>query len=311
MLAATCLDPGDRLRRLALPGQRPDAPLFMRERTARHGVLSVRTLASLTTCYSTRYVVTGVAEDDLATEVRALRRERSRPHRLLFEALHSLDEVATLQAGLRRGGMVVESFRNFGNWHELIDEGFETYWAARDSRLRNTVERRERSLRRGPGYDLRVWARPEGTGEAITAYQAVYGASWKEPEPYPDFIPALISALLTHGAGLVGALSIAGRPAAAQIWLVGGGGATLFKLAHDERQKQHSPGSVLTKLMLERILSDPAVREIDLGRGDDPYKRQWAAHRRQTWGVAAYDPATLAGMALAATNLLPHVVRRS
>ncbi|MCM8738619.1 GNAT family N-acetyltransferase [Azospirillum sp. A1-3] len=300
VLASTCLDPGDQPHRLVLPG----ATLAMRERTSWHGPVALRTLASLTPCYSTRYSTAGVDEDDLAAAARTLRRRQPRVHRLLFEALQDEAEAVRVSSGLRRGGLFVERFQHFGTWYEPVRAGFDAYWSARPGRLRNTVERRERALRRGPGCALRVCAAPEEADAATAAYQAIYQASWKKPEPYPTFIPALIAALLRQRAGLIGLLSIDDQPVAAQIWLVGGGAATLFKLAHDERHKNHSPGSVLTRLMLERILGDPTVREIDFGRGDDPYKRHWVSQRRQSWGVAAYDPATPVGAALAGITLL-------
>ena len=55
----------------------------------------------------------------------------------------------------------------------------------------------------------------------------------------------------------------------------------MLKLAHDEAFKAHSPGTVLTALMLRHLLDQEHVARIDFGRGDDAYKQGWAVERRQ------------------------------
>jgi CelD/BcsL family acetyltransferase involved in cellulose biosynthesis len=83
---------------------------------------------------------------------------------------------------------------------------------------------------------------------------------------------------------------------AAQYWVVGGGQAALLKLAHAEDQRAASPGTALTAIMIRRLLEGDGVRELDFGRGDDPYKRLWVGHRRQRIGVLLADPRHPAGL---------------
>ena len=47
--------------------------------------------------------------------------------------------------------------------------------------------------------------------------------------------------------------------------------------------------------MLECLLDDERVSELDLGAGDDSYKRLWASRRRARCGLLAFDPLTLRG----------------
>jgi CelD/BcsL family acetyltransferase involved in cellulose biosynthesis len=96
------------------------------------------------------------------------------------------------------------------------------------------------------------------------------------------------------------------RPIAAQIWIVWHGTATLYKLAHDRSCDILSPGTVLTMRMLERLLDEERVAAIDLGAGDDAYKRLWASRRRERIGLLAFDPRTWRG----ALGALRHVAAR-
>jgi CelD/BcsL family acetyltransferase involved in cellulose biosynthesis len=73
--------------------------------------------------------------------------------------------------------------------------------------------------------------------------------------------------------------------------------ATVLKLAHDEALKAVSPGTVLTALILRRLLDEEHVAEIDFGRGDDPYKAGWAGVRRQRIGLVLANPRHPRGIA--------------
>ena len=93
----------------------------------------------------------------------------------------------------------------------------------------------------------------------------------------------------------LGLLYLGGAPIAGQIWIVYSGKATLYKLAHDQRFKRLSPGTVLTMRMIERVIDTEKVTEIDFGVGDDPYKSLWASMRRERWGLAAFELRTIRG----------------
>jgi Acetyltransferase (GNAT) domain len=316
--AATCLDAGDRPVFFDLSdGADGQTVLMMRLRHDRVGLLQGRTLASLTNYYSCWFSPLGLEKmrDPVAAIEdwgHALRTWRHRPHRIRFDALDSpspaFDALAT---GLRRAGYWIERYPQFGNWFLAVaDRDFRRYWLSRAPALRHTIERKERALRSRHAVAVDVIGEADGAESAIAQYEQVYAASWKEGEPYPQFVPGLIRVGLGAQSLEVGILSIDGMPAAAQIWIFFNGRATIFKLAHAESVKHWSPGSILTRHLMERALSNPRVAEIDFGRGDDSYKRLWLPGRRERWGVQAYDPATMIGLGHAVRNLGPQAVRR-
>jgi hypothetical protein len=315
LVADTCLDPGDRVRVDAVADPAAGAAAFvLRERPDRFGPWRGRRLAGLSNFYTCRYAPSGLAEAAdgaglVAAWARHVRAGAGRPARVWFEALDRPSPVfAALAAGLRGAGYAVEAYPQFGNWYlTLEDRDVAAWWAGRPARLRNTVERKARALARHGG-EVEALAGPAAADRAVADYAQVHAASWQPAEPYPGFVPDLIRRGLADGSVRVGVARLRGRPVAAQIWLTGGGRATIFKLCYDEAHKALSAGSVLTREMIAAAFGDPAVREIDFGIGDDPYKRDWLPRRRQRWGLVAYDLRTLCGLGLGARNLLPRML---
>jgi hypothetical protein len=309
-LGATSLDPGDAVR-LYASGDPPAVVLPLRQ-PARASGLRPRRLTSLANFYSCDFAPlardAGPRASDLALLAAALRAER--PAVDLVE-LTSMKRPSAAFDALERGftaaGWWVQSYFHFANWYAPTAElDAERYLAERPPALRNTIKRKARALERR--NDVRIELVLPGSGDAaldaaIEAYERVYRASWKIGEPYPRFAPAFMRAGAAAGGLRLGLVFIADVPAAAQIWIVWHGRATLCKLAHDERYKALSVGSVLTWRMMQHLLDVEHVREVDFGRGDDPYKQLWMSHRREHWGLLAFNRSTPWGLAAAARHI--------
>lgn len=209
--------------------------------------------------------------------------------------LHPLDAeapwVAPLEQGLRQAGYWTDRYFCFGNWYQPVPPGgFVVYWAERPSALRNTVARARKRLDRQGRWQLEIV-----TGEspvldaAIDAYVSVYNRSWKVPEPNPAFMPGLIRLAAQQGWLRLGLVYVGDEPVAAQLWLVAGGKANIFKLAYVKGQEKLSVGSVLTAELMRHVMDIDRVREVDFLSGDDPYKANWMDQRRERIGLVAFD----------------------
>jgi CelD/BcsL family acetyltransferase involved in cellulose biosynthesis len=194
--------------------------------------------------------------------------------------------LAAFLAGLRRPGRALLRYAHFGHWWEQVGPGgFAAYLAGREGALRETIKRKGRGLERA-GATLGIVPAAE-IERGIGDYQAVYVASWKEPEPFPDFQPTLMRKLAATGALRLAICHVQGRPIAAQMWVVADHVGTVLKLAHDATCDRQSPGTVLTAYAIRRLIEDDGITRLDFGRGDDPYKRAWTTRRTQHIGVVS------------------------
>jgi CelD/BcsL family acetyltransferase involved in cellulose biosynthesis len=227
--------------------------------------------------------------------------------------LDALPADADWLSGLRAAaGACALPFEHFGNWHEdVAGRDWAGYLAARPGALRETIRRRVQKAEALAGADFTILTRPEEMDRAAAAYEFVYARSWKTAEPFPAFNAALIRAMADSGWLRLGIWSLHGQPVAAQFWVVRRGGAIVLKLAHDEAFRSHSPGTVLTALMLRHLLDREHVTEIDFGRGDDAYKQGWAACRRQRMGLLLVNPLRPAGAAALLRQAVGRARRRA
>lgn len=202
-----------------------------------------------------------------------------------------------LLAGVGGAGLRPLKFDHFGNWFCNTDGvGWAEYLAQRPGKLRETIRRRTRHLMDKGRAMFECIDGADGLERALDAYEQVYARSWKQPEPYPAFNPALMRAAAADGTLRLGVLRLGGEPVAVQFWMVRDGWAGLQKLAHDETHQRLAPGTVLTGLMIRRLLDREHVRELDFGRGDDAYKQDWTGSRRQRIGILLANPRTPRGL---------------
>lgn len=224
--------------------------------------------------------------------------------------LHPLDAqaawVTDLTDALKAGGYWTDRYFCFGNWYQPVEPGgFDAYWAARPSALRNTVARARRRLDRQGEWRLDIInGEQPGLEAAIKAYESVYNRSWKTPEPNPAFMPGLIRLAAQQGWLRLGLLQVGDEPLAAQLWLVAGGKANIFKLAYVQGFEKLSVGSVLSAELMRHVIDVDRVREVDFLSGDDPYKADWMSHRRERIGLVAFDQRHWRGWLAAARHQL-------
>jgi len=225
---------------------------------------------------------------------------------LSMEAPTTRDMVRAFQ----RRGVIVDTYFQFDNWYQpLSGLSAQAYFDSRPSRLRNTIRRKMRKVQREHQLKFRLYRQGTELQKGLDDYQVVYERSWKEPEVYSDFIPSLLRKAADEGSLRLGILTISEEPVAAQIWLLSGNRATIYKLAYDERYAQLSVGAILTKLMFDQAIDVDHVVEVDFGAGSEAYKLEWMSACRQVVALIAFNVRSPCGLFAAARHFSGRLLR--
>ena len=257
-----------------------------------------------------------ISSDTPESLLLALFRHLARHQKIVALTLSPMDMDSpwfsqTLKALDQAGWKGIHRFFCFGNWvHEIEVATYQSYLAARPSQLKNTIMRRTRQFLDANRGQLKIIQGGSLLEESIEQFVAVYNKSWKQEEPYPNFIPQLLRLSASRGWLRLGIASYDNAPVAGQIWLVGASTAYIFKLAYHEEFKQLSPGTVLTAYMMEHVIDKDAVSRIDFLSGDDGYKEGWMSERKERFGIAAYNPLSLRGRTLFIGHTLKRLVKK-
>jgi hypothetical protein len=218
----------------------------------------------------------------------------------------------TLLIALRQRGMLVQTYFCFGNWYlDVNGRTYNDYVQTLPSILKETIRRKGKRLDKRKGVRIEIITDVERVPAAVDDYTKVYLASWKNPEPFPLFMPGFIHTCAKMGWLRLGLVYIDNEPAAAQLWVVSGEGASIYKLAYDERFSNLSVGTVLTARMMEHVIDIDRVHKVDYLSGDDEYKRNWMSHRTERWGILAFNPHSLKGLTYAARHIGGRFTKRS
>lgn len=219
--------------------------------------------------------------------------------------------TATIKA-LRKSGFWVDQYFCFGNWYlDVGGRSFEEYFATRPSQMRNTSRRARKKLEaRDFAIDV-IRSGGPALEEAIRDFERIYLHSWRNrSEPHPEFVPELCRLCAREGWLRLGVLRLDGIAVAAQIWIVKSGVASIFKLAYLEEYGKQSVGTVLTTELMRRAIDDDKVAIVDYLSGDDAYKRDWMTHRRERYGIIAFNRARPRGVVAAMRHFGGQVLRR-
>ena len=317
VLAAHALESGQRVRvYVAFDASEQAVGLLPMRCTAGGAWRSERTLQTLATYYTSLYAPIVAPQADLAAVLgavcEAVRADRGHWDVLDFAPLDQhAPSTRVLEEQLRRLGFRVQSYFRFGNWYLPTEQrSFADYFASRASQLRNTVTRKSKKLRAQADVRIEVITDLEALEPHLAAYQQVYAASWKVPEPFVEFVPRMVRAMCRRGWLRLGVVYLGAQPIAAQLWFVKSGGAYIFKLAYDEQHQSLSAGSVLTTTLMAHVMDVDRVQVVDYLTGDDAYKKDWMSQRRERIGLRVYNQRSARGALRTLETLLAPRVKQ-
>lgn len=275
-----------------------------------------RKLLSLTNFYTMSYAPLlrpGLIDVQATLNALASFIARERPRWDMVELRGCIAEqpvTTQLSQAFRQAGLLTDSFAQFDNWfYPTNGIGPADYFKARPSQVRNTITRKLKKVQKEHKIDFELHRTPEDLPPGAEAWQKIYAQSWKEPELYPDFIPQLLRRSAELGQLRLGVLRVDGEAAAAQIWLLTGGRATIYKLAYDEKFSSLSVGSLLTKMMFDYVLENDTITEVDYGIGSESYKLDWMSDCRHIVGLVGFNRFSLMGLTAALRHRMGRLAR--
>jgi CelD/BcsL family acetyltransferase involved in cellulose biosynthesis len=233
---------------------------------------------------------------ELAYLIKAVRRTQKSIGEVRFTPMDPYSPAYSLWLrAFTASGMVPFQFFSFGNWYAPVTSDWTAYLKQRSGALRSTIRRMTKKFAEYGGT-LEIVSGSAGLEKGLAAFNTVYSKSWKQAEPFSEFVPGLIRVCAKHGWLRLGLAWINGVPVAAQIWVVANGKASIYKLAFDEDYRSFAPGTLLTAMLLQHTMEIDRVSEVDYLIGDDVYKQSWMSHRRERWGIVAYNPKSFRGL---------------
>ena len=282
----------------------PAGALVLKSGRPSNRFLSQFTVESLTTYY-TSYFAPVIARDsenvDEITKLFAFELGARRPR---WDVLNirpvdlSLRAVKALYAALNELGFSTQTYFCFGNWYLKVESrSYAEYFKDLPSVIRKNIPYYQRRIEKNARVRIRLFTSFEDLEIAIRDYELVYNSSWRDSEAYPNFVRGLVRIAAEQGWLRMGLFYIDDEPAAAQVWIVHGRVASIYKVCYAEKFAKSSVGSVLTAHMLEHALDIDRVEEVDYLSGDDNYKANWMSDRRERWGIMAFNPRTVWGNA--------------
>ena len=282
--------------------------VFPMWRRVSDGVLRSQLFQSLANYYTPSWspvLDSRYSDETIEAFVRALTQDR----RMFAVAdFRCLDPEAAyfriLQKSLSDHGFAVQTYFQFGNWYlQVGGRSYEEYLTGLSTVLRKNIPYQTRRLERTYRVEFALVTGLEGLDKAVNDYETVYHSSWRDQEAYPGFIRGLVETAARMGSLRLGLLYADGIPVAAQLWLLHGKVASIYKIAYVEAFAKFSVGTVLTARMMRHAIDVEKVSTVDYLSGDDGYKKDWMSHRRERWGILAFNLRSFHGLLLAARHL--------
>ncbi|HPL88334.1 MAG TPA: GNAT family N-acetyltransferase [Deltaproteobacteria bacterium] len=201
-------------------------------------------------------------------------------------ALHEtqgLDELS-MQEGLFLCRMKQKS----GSRYLLLRKTFEENYQALAKHTQKEFKRKiNRISRLGKISLLRVSGR-EQIDCHLGCFFDMYARTWKGAEPHPEFYYLLCRRFDDRGGLRFHALTLNDRPIAYLISILSGDTVYGIKTTYNPSYYAYSPGVLLFYKVIEDMFNTPGIREFDIGRGDEQFKREWTSSTHEQVRVLCY-----------------------
>ena len=299
---------------------RPVAALILRQEHSHPflGLFKIAKIESLSNYYTSYFglVISNslIDEEEIIDAItQALFEDRYKWDILNLKPLDPLSPFfVALVKSFKRVGLVVQTYFCFGNWYlDVAGRNYSEYFEGLPSYIRKKIPYKKRKLEKNFSVSIKIIMESDAVDRAMYDYAEVYRASWKKPEPFPDFIRGFAKEASKQGWLRLGLLYLGEKPVAAQLWVVHNNVASIYKLAYAEQFSHLSVGIILSAYLMEYVINVDKVRQVDYLTGDDDYKKDWMSARRERWGILVFNPQSSKGLMQAIRHIAGREVKRA
>ena len=261
--------------------------------------LKLNTLKSLTNYYSPDFLPEQFSGPEKSGEISSFYKEYQQFSQFDLVDLAPLSELNadSVTTELNKLGFFCEKYQMSTNWTHPGITSIDDFWAIRPNRMKNILKSKKLKLQRDHKYEIKILDEKniDDFQQMLGHYHDVYNKSWKNNEPYTNFIDDI--ALEEHKKGKLrlGILYYDDVAVAAQIWFVHHQTAYIFKLSYDNVYRTESFGTILMEALFNHVIDQDKVTMVDFLTGDDKYKADWMTASRPLFGIKAYNKKTLKG----------------
>ena len=195
-------------------------------------------------------------------------------------------------------GRFHKDYSVIGHWFVDQLSDYSQYLAALPGKLRSTLKRKSKKLYGENSVEIKMALNEEDFSTMFVDYQQVYQKSWKGEEASYTFIQQICLAALKENKLRFAGMYIEGKIAAAQIWFLQNGTASIFKLAYAPEFSHYSVGSIVTAALCEHVIEQDKCHTIEFGCGNEHYKRDWMSKNSERKITQLFNSKTANGKLL-------------
>lgn len=275
--------------------------------------IKLHCLHSLTNYYSPEFLPVTANTTNAETNLAAFYQQQ---HVSTYEMIDlsplSASNADAVIAVLEQQHFYCEKYQLTTNWTHPDITDFDQFWQLRPKKMRNILRTKKAKLHRDQQYSVEILSeiKDPRLEQMLKSYHQVYNKSWKNNEPFTQFIDEIVREENKQGRVRLGILSIKDQAVAAQIWFVHQQTAFIFKLSYDNNYRNESVGTILMEAMFQQVISKDHVTCVDFLTGDDKYKADWMTCARPLYGIKAYNKKTAKGFICAALVRLNNQLKR-
>jgi len=179
----------------------------------------------------------------------------------------------------------------------ILKESFEATLQTLDKHTQREFKRKMNRMGRLGAMGLEIIEGPERIKDHLGRFFRMYARTWKGAEPHPEFYHRMCSDFEARGELFFTGLTIGGRPVAYLISILSGDTMYGIKTTYDPSYYAYSPGIILFYKSIEQMFRFPNLKEFDIGRGEEQFKREWTELTHSQWRTTVY-PGSLAWKAV-------------